>query len=115
MLKHEVISTHKLKVPPKQVNGKNGKVETLDCCGSVVIIGANGSGKSKFGIWIEQNQLNPKKVHRISAQKSLYFPEYVPLKGLEEAEKELLFGTSDSSWLTDANSYIKKILRWSDT
>jgi hypothetical protein len=111
MLKHKVISTHKLKVPPKQANSKP---EILDCCGSVVIIGANGAGKSKFGAWIEEHQLNQAKVHRISAQKSLYFPEYVPLKGLEEAEKELLFGTSKSSLLDKANFYITKMIaRWS--
>ncbi|MEG4197346.1 AAA family ATPase [Microcoleus sp. Pol12A5] len=100
-----------MKVPPKQANSKP---EILDCCGSVVIIGANGAGKSKFGVWIEQNQLNSEKVHRISAQKSLYFPEYVPLKGLEEAEKELLFGTSDSSLLKSNFPIAKMMSRWSN-
>ena len=104
--------THKLKVPPKQANRKP---EILECCGSVVIIGANGAGKTKFGAWIEQNQLKLEKVHRISAQKSLYFPEYVPLKGLDEAEKELLFGTSDSSQLDQRDFFLtKKIGRWSN-
>jgi len=94
MFRDKVIETHKLRVPPKQANSNP---EILDCCGSVVIIGANGAGKSKFGLWIEQNQLNFEKVHRISAQKSLDFPDYVPLKGLKEAENELLLGTSRPS------------------
>jgi hypothetical protein len=86
MLKHQVI------LPPKQANSQS---EILECCEPVIIIGANGVGKSRFGFWIEQNQSNPEKVHRISAQKSLDFPEYVQLKGLEQAEKELLFGTTN--------------------
>ena len=34
---------------------------------SMIIIVANGSGKSRLGAWIEQNSLD--KTHRISAQR----------------------------------------------
>jgi hypothetical protein len=76
---------------------RNGQIqnETLICCEPVVIIGANGSGKSRLGFWIEQNHPNPERIHRISAQRALDFSEYVQLKSLEQAENELLFGVTD--------------------
>lgn len=60
-----------------------------------VVIGANGSGKTRFGIWLEQNNQNGMPVHRISAQKALSIPDYAEVKNLEQAEKELYFGRSD--------------------
>ena len=78
-----------LVLPAKNGQDQN---ETLTCREPVVIIGANGSGKSRLGFWIEQNQPNPEKVHRISAQRALDFSEYVQLKSLEQAENEFLFG-----------------------
>ena len=45
---------------------------------AVIIIGANGSGKSKLGAWIEQNDFE--NVHRIGAQRNLNFNENIPLK-----------------------------------
>ncbi|WP_052503430.1 hypothetical protein [Lacinutrix sp. Hel_I_90] len=56
----------------------------------LVIVGANGSGKTRFGSRIEENNL--KKVHRISAQKSLSFPAEVSPKSKERATKEFLYG-----------------------
>jgi len=57
---------------------------------AAVIIGANGSGKSRMGAWIEQN--NMEKVHRIGAQRSLVFGDYIHLKSLEQAENALRWG-----------------------
>ncbi len=79
-------------LPPRNGQGQN---ETMLCREPVVIIGANGSGKSRFGFWIEQNHPNPERIHRISAQRALDFSEYVQLKSLEQAENELLFGVTD--------------------
>lgn len=90
---NESLNCKLLTLPPKQPNTQPEILE-LEASQAVIIIGANGAGKSRFGFWIEQNQPNVEKVHRISAQKSLDFPEYVKLAGLEQAEKELLFGTS---------------------
>lgn len=43
---------------------------------SIVLLGANGAGKTRMSVWIDEN--NPElNVHRISAQKSLDMPEYV--------------------------------------
>lgn len=43
---------------------------------SVVIIGANGSGKTRFGSWIELHSPERYLVHRIASQKSLSIPDY---------------------------------------
>ncbi len=72
------------------------ETETLSTKNNIVLIGANGAGKSRFGVWIEQRMQNHITVHRISAQKALNIPEYAPLQNLEQAEKELLLGTSQS-------------------
>lgn len=60
---------------------------------SLVVIGANGSGKTRFGSDIEQryNHLT----HRISAQKSLSMPKEVSPKSKIRAEQEFLYGYYD--------------------
>lgn len=60
-----------------------------------VIIGANGAGKTRFGIWLEDNNHAQVPVHRISAQRALALPDYAQVKNLEQAEKELYLGRSD--------------------
>ena len=57
---------------------------------SIVIIGANGSGKSKLGAWMEQNDAN---IHRVGAQRALIFGEYIQQKSYEQATNLLLYGT----------------------
>lgn len=60
---------------------------------SIVIIGANGSGKSKLGAWIEQQDFE--KVHRIGAQRNLNFQENIPLKNYKQAEDRVFYGTDN--------------------
>lgn len=72
-------------------------LEKIEFAGNMVLVGANGSGKTRLGIWIEQKNQNEYAVHRISAQKALAIPEYAQLKNLEQAEKELIFGSSQSN------------------
>ncbi len=76
---------------------------------NLVVVGANGAGKTRFGSWIEDNNL--KHVHRISAQKSLNMPEFVSTKSKEIAEKDFLYGTHSSSieWQQKDG---RKINRW---
>ncbi len=57
---------------------------------AVVIIGANGAGKSKLGAWIEQKSMV--SVHRIAAQRSLNFQENTPLKSYSQAEAGFFYG-----------------------
>ncbi|NEN89599.1 MAG: AAA family ATPase [Okeania sp. SIO3H1] len=81
----------KLIFPPRKGKSEN---EPLECSEAVVIIGANGSGKSRLGRWIEEHQESSQVVHRISAQKNLDFSEYVSLTSMEKAINEVLFGIS---------------------
>lgn len=58
--------------------------------GQLVVIGANGSGKTRFGSDIENRYLG--QTHRISAQKSLTFPNEVSTKSKDRAAKEFFYG-----------------------
>lgn len=62
---------------------------------SIIFIGANGSGKSRLGAWIEQQKTT--QVHRIGAQRSLNFSDNIPLKSYREAEETVLFGNATHS------------------
>ena len=67
----------------------------------LVVVGANGSGKTRFGSNIEKryNQIT----HRVSAQKSLTMPDFVGTKSREAAESEFLYG----GWSKDNNDWNK--------
>jgi len=58
---------------------------------SIVAIGANGSGKSRLGAWLEFHSDNKELVHRISAQKSLAMPTSVSPISLNKAEALLYY------------------------
>ena len=77
---------------------------------SLVIIGANGAGKTRLGAWIEkenETETSP-SYHRISAQKALNIPETVVPKTMELARKDLNLGRSDKH--ADLNR--KSLDRW---
>ena len=74
-------------------NGKEKEYGTST--NAVIIIGANGSGKSKLGAWIEQQSMQ--NVHRIGAQRKLNFSENIPLKSYSEAEDTVFYGTADNT------------------
>lgn len=84
--------------------GINGEPEIHETqVNSVIIIGANGSGKSKLGAWMEQQDGG--NIHRVAAQRSLNFSEHVPLKSYTESEGELFYGNPDRSrWREDKGS-----------
>lgn len=56
----------------------------------LVVIGANGSGKTRFGAWLDSQ--DPKLHHRVSAHRSLVFPERVQPMDFLEAESRLFTG-----------------------
>jgi hypothetical protein len=60
-----------------------------------VLIGANGSGKTRLGIWLEDHNQSVTPVHRIGAQKALSIPEYATQMNAVQAERNLLFGRTD--------------------
>jgi len=61
---------------------------------SIVIVGANGSGKTRLGVFLE-SQIPPQSVQRIAAQKSLTLRDDLSLISLERAETSLRFGNPD--------------------
>lgn len=86
--------------------GTMGKNETES--NSVIIIGANGSGKSKLGAWMEQQ--NMMEVHRIGGQRNLNFSENIPLQNYTQAEDAVFFGTTNEANVLKAS----KFWRWKD-
>lgn len=84
----------------------NQKVQCTTETNAVIIVGANGSGKSKLGAWIEQK--NYSEVHRIGAQRNLNFKEDITLKNYERAEREVFWGTDNPAHAHNQN----KNARW---
>ncbi|BAR53165.1 hypothetical protein TFKS16_3009 [Tannerella forsythia KS16] len=87
---------HKIKIP---INGVEKEILSNQ---SFVIIGANGSGKSRLGKHIEDNTPEGNS-YRISAQRALTIPDFVPLKSFEEASGLLLYGTTNQFYLNKKN------------
>ena len=56
---------------------------------SFVIIGANGSGKSHLGAWIETKD---NRALRISAQRALSVPDFVNVRNEKMALNHILYG-----------------------
>lgn len=90
--------------------GENNKpVEYQIKCHSMIIIGANGSGKSQLGAWIEKN--NPNDVHRIGAQRALTFRNYIQQKSYEQATNLIIYGQENPAgehnarWEWDGEKY----------
>ncbi|MBI3777062.1 MAG: AAA family ATPase [Gammaproteobacteria bacterium] len=85
-------------------DGTGNKVEVLHN-GSVVIVGANGSGKSRLGAWIEKNTGTDVIVHRISAQRALDLPDYAVMKSLEQSNNDLLWGNENPQYANQAHKW----------
>mgnify|MGYP002372885755 CR=1 FL=1 len=83
---------------------------TIDVKGTIVIVGANGSGKTRFGAFIEQH--NSDTTHRISAQRSLVVPTMVQPKTYEQAQSALRFGTYHPQWNELQHAANKNSHRW---
>jgi len=92
---------------PNNVNGFS-EIETSN---SLLFIGANGSGKTRLGTWVEFNSPQKEKVHRISAQKSLAMPDSTTPRSIDEAVSDLLFGYPDAINQSSPSSY-KHTNRW---
>lgn len=82
---------------------------------SIVVIGANGSGKTRLGTWIEFDSPQKDKVHRISAQKSLTMSNDTRPTSIEHAKKMLYYGAYHDTYDYERSglSY-KKGNRWSN-
>jgi ABC-type cobalamin/Fe3+-siderophores transport system ATPase subunit len=84
-------------------SNNTGKMVEIPHNGSVVIVGANGSGKSRLGVNIESNAPSGTIVHRLSAQKALDIPEYAQVKSLEQSQNDLLYGHESSAYANPGN------------
>jgi ABC-type dipeptide/oligopeptide/nickel transport system ATPase component len=84
--------------------GNINEMQTLELDQNVVIIGANGSGKTRLGAKLEA-EMPVEKVHRVSAQRALTIPDFAPLKFLEQAQNELFFGVSDIQQISNKMGY----------
>lgn len=76
----------------------------------LVVIGANGSGKTRFGAKIEKD--NHLITHRISAQKSLSIPELIRPKSLDVAKTEFFIGSNHPNQDVNQSLDYKKNNRW---
>ena len=74
---------------PDPVNGKR-EIESPQ---SFVIVGANGSGKSHLGAWIEKYNGN---VLRISAQRALSIPDVINIKDRDASWNKIYYGHETS-------------------
>lgn len=91
-------------------SGDSTKKIEIENIQKFVIIGKNGSGKSRLAKEIER--LNPQS-HRITAQKILVIPDTIPLKSKKVAENEFLYGSSDNQ--NQSVEWRKKNYRWRNT
>ena len=94
---------HKITIP---INEEN---EDISSDHSFIIIGANGSGKSRLGKFIEDYSVS-KKSYRISAQRALNIPDFIPIKSYEESSDLLMYGSSHDGLVKQKN----KIQKWGD-
>ncbi|MDE6475231.1 MAG: ATP-binding protein, partial [Erysipelotrichaceae bacterium] len=98
----------KIKIP--DLYGEENYIEDKS---SIVLIGANGAGKTRMSVWIDEN--NPEiNIHRISAQKSLNLPKMTSPIEMQTAAEEFLYGTTSENkdWLI---RFGKKDWRWGES
>ena len=86
----------------------NGDDEKITCENNIVLIGANGAGKSRLGSQIETSLIGITDAHRISAQRALSIPDYATRKSLEQAERGFFYGRED----VHGNPTTKRGSRW---
>lgn len=83
-----------------------GGTQTITASRNLLFIGANGSGKTRLGSWLDMSSPENARVFRISAQKSLAMPDTSTPVSIEIAEQDLVFGSQQAG----ANKYF----RWQD-
>lgn len=94
-------------LPPKAKDLASVRFEDVR---SMVIVGANGSGKSQMGAWIERSA--GAKAHRLTAQRGLSVPKTVKPRAFDEAECTLHFGRYDPAQNLEQLAAHKFGFRW---
>ena len=93
---------------------RNQTEQTIETERAIVIVGANGTGKTRLGSWIEFNSKLADKVHRVAAQKSLSIPPTIPIEPIERAWERFYYGLDsqqDPNWAVHRQHHKKKH-RW---
>lgn len=93
-------------------SGNSNEIFDFPVSSSVVITGANGSGKTRLGAWLELESNQKDIVRRISAQKSLSMPDFSHTSAIEEAECDLKYGYHDVKQVSSNPSHWKNSQRW---
>lgn len=75
-------------------NKEGIKADYTTDCNSIFIIGANGSGKSRLGVWMETQ--NAGMFYRITGQRSLSFNDKINLRTIDVADNILFYGSEDA-------------------
>jgi len=88
--------TRKVSFPPSALLPEQNT--EVKCQISIVVVGANGSGKSRLGTWLEFKGPQKERVHRIAAQRSLIFPENSSPIGLEKARNSFYWAPPPPNW-----------------
>lgn len=98
----------RLLLPPKHPGNPN---EEWNDVRSVVVVGANGSGKSRVGAWIEENNTSS-PVHRVAAQRALSVPDLINPMPYERATFQLQYGVHEPTWNAEQHRAQKFGRRW---
>lgn len=82
-----------------RIPDKDGVEQYIENKNSIVLVGANGSGKTRMSVWIDDN--NHINTHRVSAQKSLNMPQAVSPADMDKASEMFIYGTTNDNkdWL----------------
>lgn len=95
-------------------SGSSNEAFDLPVSSSVVITGANGSGKTRLGAWLELESTQKDIVRRISAQKSLSMPDFSQTSAMDEAECDLKYGHPNVKQVKSNPSLWKNSQRWGE-
>lgn len=82
----------------------------IDVENSIVIVGANGAGKTRLGTWLDLQSPQRQLTFRISAQKSLSMPANGNIVARNAAMYDLVYGSSDAK--SDQLDFYKMNRRW---
>lgn len=105
--------TRSLTLPsPKSAPLGGGPTTPMRSEGPVVIVGANGSGKTRLGTWIEFESEHKERVRRISAQKSLAMPASATSIAVDRALTDLMYGYAEVPPNPGERLNYRRMYRW---
>jgi hypothetical protein len=98
-----------VEVPAKLPGGEPVRYDGVR---TMTIVGANGTGKTRIGAYIEKAA--GVKAHRLSAQRALSIPLFVQPRAYEQAESTLLNGNYDPGQKQEQRDARRFKTRWGD-